>query len=634
MIIIGLTLGGLLSSAPPACLDVEGCTVACERGQAADCLLVGQAYATGDAVPEDAVRAATFFERACSGGSLEGCWNLGQAVDEGQGATRDVARAAALFEKACARGEGVAKACNAIGYDYDHGEGVAQDRRKALGFFEFACRKGEELGCRNAAKVKRRLAADAMTFQLVQGGPGEVFTAQGEELVRELLLLEEYGREAQLFGEAHTSIVQGRHLRIVFGDDTFALAGERGYVERRQDGAVRRWEISVKGFPVERFIAADRAARVEFRRRPVLAMLLEYEAHGDRGFELKLNGRSAFKSPGRGGFVSGGIPVNRLLRPGKNELTVLGADQTEVTVSLTDSNRGRKELAGGTLPSQATFRADVELPDDAVLEPQRSIFDTGLTPGAPLKFFPTTVQVGPGVRGVLRLNGFELARLHGKSTSNSSMTVSGSQLWLRSGGNDFELTIDEVPAKPEPGPLVQVALHGMSESGFPGDENQLFAFEWPAPGAALTRGRSTFRYSAEAAPPSLLWKEAAVLSRPTQRDEAEIRQLVERLHRASAAVDAEALHRLDAYLIAELARSYGEADTKKIRDGLVMTLSQISLAPFAADALRFQVIDGRVVHVTTVEGLPALRGKHKVREGSYAREVFVAKIGGTWTLVR
>src|SRR5204863_431953 len=46
---------------------------ACDAGDSFGCFNLGASYETGDDVPKDPRRAATYYQRACDGGDAEGC---------------------------------------------------------------------------------------------------------------------------------------------------------------------------------------------------------------------------------------------------------------------------------------------------------------------------------------------------------------------------------------------------------------------------------------------------------------------------------------------------------------------------------------------------------------------------------
>ncbi|HLL82010.1 MAG TPA: tetratricopeptide repeat protein, partial [Longimicrobium sp.] len=82
---------------PPGELEAN-----CRRRVANDCLRLGVLYEYGDdSVGWDDARASQAYARACSAGQPLGCNNLGQLYAAGHGVDEDARRATELFEKAC-----------------------------------------------------------------------------------------------------------------------------------------------------------------------------------------------------------------------------------------------------------------------------------------------------------------------------------------------------------------------------------------------------------------------------------------------------------------------------------------------------------------------------------------------------
>ncbi|MBN8981711.1 MAG: sel1 repeat family protein [Rhizobiales bacterium] len=64
---------------------------------------MGMAYATGDGVPLDYVKARSLFQQAADGNNADAMFQLGLMTEQGDGGPKDDAAARALYEKAAAR---------------------------------------------------------------------------------------------------------------------------------------------------------------------------------------------------------------------------------------------------------------------------------------------------------------------------------------------------------------------------------------------------------------------------------------------------------------------------------------------------------------------------------------------------
>jgi serine/threonine-protein kinase len=125
---------------------------ACEDGDAAGCLDLGQRYESGNGVAQDESQAATLYRRACDRGSAAACTRLGVLHNSGRGVEKDLGLAAVLYEKGC--GGGDRAGCNNLGTLYEFGlVGVAKDEARAAGFYRRACSLGDAQACGNLAVV-------------------------------------------------------------------------------------------------------------------------------------------------------------------------------------------------------------------------------------------------------------------------------------------------------------------------------------------------------------------------------------------------------------------------------------------------------------------------------------------------
>jgi uncharacterized protein len=150
----------------------------CNDGHAQGCAVTGELHAKGMGVPQDAAKAADFYQRACNS-SAAFCGELGLAYLQGIGVRKDLARgetllrktcdadvpvacsnlallllkrddakaAARLYDKACSRGHG--NACDFLGLLYAAGRGVAIDQGRARALKEKACAAGVPNACQD-----------------------------------------------------------------------------------------------------------------------------------------------------------------------------------------------------------------------------------------------------------------------------------------------------------------------------------------------------------------------------------------------------------------------------------------------------------------------------------------------------
>jgi uncharacterized protein len=128
----------------------QGLQAACDRGDAAKCAELGQAYLRGNGPPKDAVRAASLFQRACDAGNAQACNELGVAYRTGTGVPVDLGRAVMLYQRACDTNYGTA--CNNLGFFYSRGLSVGKDEARAANLYQRACDAGEGAGCQNAGR--------------------------------------------------------------------------------------------------------------------------------------------------------------------------------------------------------------------------------------------------------------------------------------------------------------------------------------------------------------------------------------------------------------------------------------------------------------------------------------------------
>ena len=116
--------------------------IAAEFGdKVAQCALA-EFYFDGEGVPQDYVKAATWFHKSANQGYAEAQNNLGVCYDNGLGVQKDHLEAARWFVKAAE--QGYAKAQYNLGLCYAKGEGVSKDMTEAVKWLRKAAEQGDE----------------------------------------------------------------------------------------------------------------------------------------------------------------------------------------------------------------------------------------------------------------------------------------------------------------------------------------------------------------------------------------------------------------------------------------------------------------------------------------------------------
>ena len=98
------------------------------------------------------VTSITQTEQACDGGDLTSCRDLGNAYAFGDRVKQDYIKAAELYRKVC--DESIAAlGCNNLGNLYRNGQGVIKDYSKAAGLYKKSCDHGIDVGCKNLEQM-------------------------------------------------------------------------------------------------------------------------------------------------------------------------------------------------------------------------------------------------------------------------------------------------------------------------------------------------------------------------------------------------------------------------------------------------------------------------------------------------
>jgi TPR repeat protein len=151
-----------VASAPAWRCAADACTLAeLERGCAdrvpEACNLLGGAYARGQIVAKDLLRAATLWDDACTSGLGRACFNLAGA----RGLDHPAAWLAAMT-RGCELRDGLA--CQSIGEAYAHGQLGGVDEVRSAEHYQRACELERADAClvlAEAYRAGRGVAADA-----------------------------------------------------------------------------------------------------------------------------------------------------------------------------------------------------------------------------------------------------------------------------------------------------------------------------------------------------------------------------------------------------------------------------------------------------------------------------------------
>jgi TPR repeat protein len=133
--------------------------VGAEHGNPAFMNKLGDAYYSGEGVPQDYAKAREWYEKAAAKGHDGAMVDLGLLYENGQGVPQDYAKAREWYEKAAAKDNAVAM--NVIGTFYELGRGVPQDYAKAHELYEKAAVQGTCLSAQEEFARLRGTAADA-----------------------------------------------------------------------------------------------------------------------------------------------------------------------------------------------------------------------------------------------------------------------------------------------------------------------------------------------------------------------------------------------------------------------------------------------------------------------------------------
>ena len=113
-----------------------------EGGNADAQIILGQMYAEGTGVTQDAVQAVKWYRVAAERGDPESQYRLGGMYDRGEGVVQDQVEAAMWYQRAARQGH--VDAVWRIGVMNEDGIGVTQDLVEAYAWFDFGCKIGHK----------------------------------------------------------------------------------------------------------------------------------------------------------------------------------------------------------------------------------------------------------------------------------------------------------------------------------------------------------------------------------------------------------------------------------------------------------------------------------------------------------
>ena len=122
--------------------DFDETRTAAEGGNADAQIILGQMYAEGIGVTQDAVQAVKWYRVAAERGDPESQYRLGGMYDRGEGVVQDQVEAAMWYQRAARQGH--VDAVWRIGVMNEDGIGVKQDLVEAYAWFDFGCQIGHK----------------------------------------------------------------------------------------------------------------------------------------------------------------------------------------------------------------------------------------------------------------------------------------------------------------------------------------------------------------------------------------------------------------------------------------------------------------------------------------------------------
>ena len=181
-----------------------------------------------------------------------------------------------------------------------------------------------------------------------------------------------------------------------------------------------------------------------------------------------------------------------------------------------------------------------------------------------------------------------------------------------------------------------------SDSPRPG--RVLARIQWPPQGQVEQEDPYPLRlqaaFRASPAPATRLWLQAGPVTPLAQEDRAEIFGRVAELRQALMSQQPERAYDLLSYRYAEEARAEGKAEARiraAVLEGYrdMFSFGHLDYAPVDAQQLTLRPLsDGKVVHVMREGYGHAILALHRATGTGFGIPVYMARVGGKWTIVR
>lgn len=154
LLVLGLSITVVLSCRPSQEPKAKSAAVACAQGFPRECYKAGLAELDGLGDRESGALAVFYLEKGCQGGDMLSCWTLGDLYDRGGVVPQDRLRAETYYRTVCDHGGDVAcKQLLDILSPADTNAG--QSRRDAI--LKHLCDRGDAPACDALARKQRHM---------------------------------------------------------------------------------------------------------------------------------------------------------------------------------------------------------------------------------------------------------------------------------------------------------------------------------------------------------------------------------------------------------------------------------------------------------------------------------------------
>jgi hypothetical protein len=247
-------------------------------------------------------------------------------------------------------------------------------------------------------------------------------------------------------------------------------------------------------------------------------------------------------------------------------------------------------------------------------------------------FYQIQVNHLGSMKGRVSFNGVTLSDFADSGSYSGALNV-----WLRPGENEIQLHLEKGAKATDPGDKVELYVVEARAGQFADEVPRLLTLNWKNGDPLPTDLKAKFK--APRAPAVDLWTKAEAAPLDDAAKKA-LTDLVQKFHQAVSKRDAKAMLALATFKIEDMGRALGMDPKEAFKEAskeLEASMAELPKAsrpvPFDPIGLRFvPMADGKLVKVTGDKGQPpvVIRGK----DGEASFEVFAARIGGTWMIVR